>query len=144
MHTFLALICGIFSVGYGLETTSEKRRHGHIRRKVKAAPTLSISQLLEKSAELTKKFERQAVELRSKVQDIEQGEPGDPGEPGEPVEEETDPSLQSGSSFLQTSFVKPGVADEGLKAMEAVNEEILRYTDRMRKLGNEASLFYRK
>ena len=143
MHTFLAIICGIFSVSSGLETTSEKRRHGHIRRKVKAAPTLSISQLLEKSAELTKKFQRQAVELRSKVQDIEQGEPGDPGEPSEPVEEETD-NLQSESSFLQTSLVKPGVADEGMKAMEAVNEEILRYTDRMRKLGNEASLFYRK
>ena len=112
-----------------------ERRHKHLRRKVKAAPTLSLSQLLQKSAELTRKFEHQASELREKVQETEQGEQS----------EQADAQPDDGeSSFLETGVGKPVVAEEGMKAMEAVTEDILRFTDHMRKLGNEASLFYRK
>ena len=131
---FIGLLFTISAPSEGVESTFE-RRNRHLRRKAKVAPTLSLSQLLVKSEELTKKFERQAAELREKVHTTEQDIP-------------TEPDVDEGSdveaTFLEVGERKPGVADEGLRAMEAVNEEILRYTDHMRKLGNEASLFYRK
>ena len=111
---------------HALETTSERRIHHHHRGAAKKSqPLLSLSELLSRSAELTKQFEKQTASLREKVQESE-------------VIDAANEGGESTSSFIEVNAL---LENSGLRAMGAVNEEILRYTDKMRKLGNEASLF---
>ena len=115
--TFIfALICPTPAV------TMERRVHHHKHHAKKhEAPVQSLSELLARSSELTKAFEKNASALRERVQEVE----------------ESDSSTDS--SFLEkANKVEPGV---GLKAMEEVTEEIMKFTDKMRKMGNEVSLF---
>jgi hypothetical protein len=98
---------------------------------VKKAPIQSLSELLSRSADLTKQFERQATALRSRVQE------------SEAIDSASEDNVDTAASFIETD-VRPLPENAGLQAMEAVTEEVMRYTDRMRKLGNEASLFSRR
>jgi hypothetical protein len=112
--------------GHALESTSERRiHHRHHSTAKKSPPLQSLSELLSRSADLTKQFEKQTARLREKVQESE-------------VVDAANDNGDVASSFIETN---PLPEDAGLRAMESVNEEILRYTDKMRKLGNEASLF---
>jgi hypothetical protein len=122
-------------VAHALETTSQRRIHYHHRRPSKEkAPVQSLSELLAKSEDLTKKFQAQAQSLRERVQE------------SETIDAVSDEAASSDipASFLELDLSKPLPAGSGLRAMEAVTEEIMQYTDKMRKLGNEASLFSRR
>ena len=131
VRTILATLASLAVVTSGVQTTTERRLHRH-RHSASQAPLQSLSQLLAKSAELTKEFDKQAAALREKVQDSELAD--------SPAEDSADVA----SSFLEVDSSKSVPAGAGLKAMEAVTEEIMRYTDKMRKMGNEASMFARR
>ena len=129
-------VFSLFCLGYAnllgvhaVESTAERRIHHHRHAVAKTKPPLqSLSELLSRSAELSKQFERQTAALREKVQESE-------------IIDAANEGSDSAASFLETNALPEGA---GLRAMEAVNEEILQFTDRMRKLGNEASLFSRR
>jgi hypothetical protein len=91
------------------------------------APLPSLTELLAKSAELTKAFQRNAEELRDKVRETEDAEAAD--------------YQRGGSSFVQLESTKKAEPGVGLRAMEAVTEKIMQFTEKMRKMGNEVSLF---
>ena len=131
LSVFVATIATLLVATDAVQTTTERRVHKH-KHSTAADPLQSLSQLLQKSAELTKAFEKQATALREKVQESEV--------PESSAEETVDES----PSFLEVDGSKPVQAGAGLKAMEAVTEEIMRYTDKMRKMGNEASMFSRR
>lgn len=117
----------------GVESTSERRIHPRHRKSAsKRAPLQSLSELLSRSALLTKQFEKQAQTLREKVQE------------SETVDAAAEETGEVPASFLELDLSKPLPEGAGLHAMEAVTEEIMQYTDKMRKLGNEASLFSRR
>lgn len=126
-----AAILNLLDSANSLETNAERRIHRHHRSQVKKAPIQSLSELLVQSADLTKQFERQATALRSRVQE------------SEAIDSASDDNVDTAASFIETD-VRPLPENAGLQAMEAVTEEVMRYTDRMRKLGNEASLFSRR
>ena len=113
---------------YALKTSSERRIHYHHHAIGKKPPLQSLSELLTRSEDLTRSFESQTAALREKVQESE-------------TIDATNDGTEGVASFIETN---PHAENAGLRAMEAVNEEILRYTDKMRKLGNEASLFSRR
>lgn len=135
----MRLVCSLLSllfvidVSSGLETTAERRMRSHRRHKqqVKKQPLQSLSELLARSSDLTSQFQKQAAALRAKVQETEA------------IDAASDDSSDGAASFMEMDS-KPLPENAGLKALEAVTEEVMMYTDKMRKLGNEASLFSRR
>lgn len=119
--SILVILAAFWGDSVGLETTSERRvhRHKHMR-KAEAKPLESLSQLMARSAELTKAFEKESAVLREKVQETEEIDAGE------------------ASSFIEKNHHSES---SGLRAMESVTNEIMRFTDKMRKMGNEVSLF---
>jgi hypothetical protein len=124
----LALFGLIVSGTVAVQVTSERRVHHHKQHhnshEQQAMPLLSLSELLAKSDELTKQFQHNAEILREKVKQTE------------------DPDADSqGASFLETSSEKKADKPIGLQAMESVTDQIMAFTNRMRKMGNDAALF---
>jgi len=107
--------------------TERRIRHHkkHHHEDSQSAVVPSLTELLAKSAELTKAFQRNAEDLREKVRETEDAESGSPD--------------YQGSSFLQIE--KKPESGVGLRAMEAVTEKIMHFTEKMRKMGNDVSLF---
>ena len=110
-----------------VQTTSERRvhhhKHHHAQEKA-SKPLLSLSELLAESRKLTKEFQHNAEVLREKVKQTE------------------DPDTESpNQSFVQITSEKKADKPIGLQAMEAVTDQIMAFTDRMRKMGNDAALF---
>jgi hypothetical protein len=79
---------------------------------------------LSESRKLTKEFQHNAEVLREKVKRTEDPE-----------------SESSNVSLIQVASEKKADKPIGLQAMEAVTDQIMAFTDRMRKLGNDAALF---
>jgi hypothetical protein len=121
------MIAGIGAVQ--TETTRPIRRHHHKSKAVK--PVQSLSELLKRSADLTKQFEHQAEILREKSRNV------DSSTPSEVDEESEEPQ----NSFIELSDSKKLPEGAGLRAMEAVAEEIMRFSDKMRHEGNAISSF---
>jgi hypothetical protein len=122
----VALFMGHVLLADSLETQVERRIRRHKKHQSSAGstePLVPLSQLLQRSAELTKQFESNANALRQKVQDVEEGSDSD-----------------TVSSFVELGK-GPLDASLGLKAMGEVTEEIMRYTDKMRRMSNDVSLF---
>jgi len=133
MRNWVLLSAAVAMLGdvEAVESTAERRIHPHHHKSAnKKVPLQSLSELLARSASLTKEFEKQAQSLRQKVQESETIDAA--------TEEDMPPS------FLELDLSKPLPEGTGIRAMEAVTEEIMQYTDKMRKLGNEASLFARR
>jgi hypothetical protein len=107
------------------------RSHRRHKQQVKKQPLQSLSELLARSSDLTSQFQKQAAALRAKVQETEA------------IDAASDDSSDGAASFMEMDS-KPLPENAGLKALEAVTEEVMMYTDKMRKLGNEASLFSRR
>ena len=123
----LSLALALIPLGVGVQTSSERRVHHHKHNHAQeqaSKPLLSLSELLKESRKLTKEFQRNAELLREKVKQTE------------------DPDSESASaSFVQVTTEKKADKPIGLQAMEAVTDQIMAFTDRMRKMGNEAALF---
>ena len=123
----LSLAFALIPVVVGVQTSSERRVHHHKHNHAQeqaSKPLLSLSELLKESRKLTKEFQRNAELLREKVKQTE------------------DPDSESASaSFVQVTTEKKADKPIGLQAMEAVTDQIMAFTDRMRKMGNEAALF---
>ena len=126
----LAFVAGVIMCAlepvFALETTLERRVHRHKHSKVmKDKPLESLSELMTRSAELTKAFEKESADLHSQVQESE--------------EMDTEGS-DVVSSFIETNHPSRP-SGLGLRAMESVTNEIMQFTDKMRKMGNDVSLF---
>ena len=128
-YSILPLVAVVLTPTSAVQTTTERRVHHH-KHAAKKEPLLSLTQLLAKSAELTKQFEKQAAALREKVQETEEADSVTDTAASEPA-----------PSFVQLDSEKKLAPGAGLKAMESVTEEIMHFTDRMRKMGNEVSMF---
>ena len=110
------------------ETKRPSRRHHHKHHATK--PVQSLSELLQRSAELTKQFEHQAELLREKARSVDTT--------NSEVDEDSE---ESQASFVELSDSRKLPEGAGLRAMEAVTEEIMRFSDRMRLKGNRISSF---
>jgi hypothetical protein len=121
---FFLIFVFMFPDAYGVKLMSEKRmkhhKTHHHSEEHADKPLLSLSELLAQSRELTKAFQHNAEVLREKVKQTE----------------ESDAESQP-ASFIEKKPEKP----VGLQAMEAVTDQIMAFTDRMRKMGNDAALF---
>jgi len=122
LNLLIGILVGLSVPSVSLETTLDRRIHRHKHAKaVKAKPLESLSQLLARSAELTKAFEKESADLHNQVQETEEVD-------------------SDAASFVETS--RPNrPTGAGLRAMESVTNEIMQFTDKMRKMGNEVSLF---
>ena len=122
----LPFIC-FLATANAVQTASERRVHHHKHHHAQeqsSKPLLSLSELLAESRKLTKEFQHNAEVLREKVKQTE------------------DPDADSPSaSFIQVATEKKADKPVGLQAMESVTDQIMAFTDRMRKLGNDAALF---
>jgi hypothetical protein len=128
VSTLLTFIGILLGTSESVQITSERRvhhhKHHHSPHEQPAMPLLSLSELLAKSDDLTKAFQRNAEALREQVKQTE------------------DPDADSQvASFLETASGKKADKPIGLQAMESVTDKIMAFTDRMRKMGNEAALF---
>jgi hypothetical protein len=124
----LLVILMISYIPSSLARTERRFRHHknhHRDGDSKSVRLPSLAELQAQSAELTKAFQRNAEELREKVRESEDSEAADYQSP----------------SFLQVETAKKPEPGIGLRAMEAVTEKIMRFTEKMRKMGNEVSLF---
>lgn len=122
----VALFMGHVLLADSLETQVERRIRKHKKHQSSASsaePLVPLSQLLQRSAELTKQFESNANALRQKVQDVEEGTDSDT----------VSSFVELGKGPLDTNL--------GLRAMGEVTDEIMRYTDKMRRMSNDVSLF---
>lgn len=126
----IAIFAFAFDGAFAVESQSERRVHRHKRSLIKVKPIQSLSELLAKSADLTKKFEEQANRFREKVHKVEEGDAVADSQ----VEEVP-------SSFLEFESSKKLPAGTGMRAMEAVTEEIMQFTDKMRRMGNDITSF---
>ena len=131
LTAFVTVLVSVVHVTEAVETISTRRVHRHKHARVdKEKPLESLSQLLARSAALTKAFEKETEVLHEKVQETEESDvSSDAAEPA--------------VSFVEIDSSRhhrpaPG---SGLRAMEAVTDEIMRFTDKMRKMGNDVSLF---
>lgn len=125
INLFAGIVASLVCDSLSLETGMERRvrRHHHVPKEQHVA---SLSELLAKSAELTKAFEKQSSDLHEKVQESE----------------EADAGVDDQSSFVELDASHHGIAPgTGLRAMESVTNEIMKFTEKMRKMGNEVSLF---
>jgi len=116
---------------WSLETEAQRRVHRHRNGKHSPKPIQSLSELLAKSAELTKKFEEQADALRNKVRTSEEAD----------SVTDSDSYEEAVPSFVELEASKRLPSGTGMRAMEEVTEEIMRFTDKMRQRGNEITSF---
>ena len=124
---FFALVMCVFVSVESVQTTSERRVRHHKHHHAQEQPTkplLSLSELLAESRKLTKEFQQNAEQLREKVKQTEDADSESPN-----------------MSFVQVATEKKADKPIGLQAMEAVTDQIMAFTDRMRKMGNDAALF---
>jgi hypothetical protein len=126
-RAFKCVLFGLVACAHAVQTTSDRRvRHHkhHHEAEHSTKPLQSLSELLSESRKLTKEFQHNAEVLREKVKRTE------------------DPDSESpNASLIQVASEKKADKPVGLQAMEAVTDQIMAFTDRMRKLGNDAALF---